>query len=92
MNKFLIINPIITEKGTAMSTFRTYLFLVQNSATKPEIEKAIRGIYKVEPIKVRIINAKSKARRLGRTMGIRPGYKKAMVTLKEGQKLDIVPQ
>ncbi len=91
MDKFIIQHPIITEKGTSMNAFRTYLFLVEKRATKPEIQKAIKGIYNVDPIKVRIINTRPKPRRLGQREGTIPGYKKAMVTLKEGQKLDILP-
>jgi large subunit ribosomal protein L23 len=92
MNTFVIKNPIITEKATTMAANGTYLFLVRDTATKPEIEKAVRSMYKVEPTKVRIVNTKPKQKRLGSSLGIRPGYKKAMVTLKSGQKLDILPQ
>ncbi|MFH1759370.1 MAG: 50S ribosomal protein L23 [Patescibacteria group bacterium] len=92
MNKFLIKNPLITEKGTDMGVLGKYLFLVRNNATKPEIKKVIEGEYKVKVTDVNIINTKPKARRLGRTKGVKPGYKKAIVTLKAGQKLDILPQ
>lgn len=92
MNKFLVKNPLITEKGTHLSQIGKYLFLVDKSANKPEIKKAIENIYKVKVDFVNIINLKPKKRRLGRTVGKKPGYKKAVVTLTKGQKLDILPQ
>jgi len=92
MNKFLIKRPIITEKATRVAANGTYFFLVRNEATKPEVAKAIHAIYKVDVEKVRIVNVRPKVRRLGRSIGVRSGYKKALVTLKSGQKLDILPQ
>jgi large subunit ribosomal protein L23 len=92
MNKLLIKKPLITEKATLLGTFNQYLFLVAKEATKPEVKKAIEGIYKVKVEKVTVINTKSKTRRLGRSVGTKPGYKKMIVSLKEGQKLDILPQ
>lgn len=74
-----------------MSSLGKYMFLVDGKATKPEIKKIIKDAYKVDALKVRIINIKPKRRRLGRSVGVKPGYKKAIVTLKEGQKLDILP-
>lgn len=91
-SKYLIKNPIITEKVTMNSHLGKYAFLVENSANKSEVKKAVQEIYKVTVVGVNIINVKPKARRLGRTMGVKPGYKKAIVTLKGGQKLDILPQ
>ena len=90
-NKFLIKNPLITEKGTRMSQWGQYVFLVDKKANKPEIKKIIEKEYKVNIVAVNIINTKDKPRRLGRTLGVKPGYKKAIVSLKKGQKLDILP-
>ena len=90
-NLFLIKHPIISEKATQLSALGKYFFLVDKRATKPEIKKALKAIYKVDAAAVNIVNVKSKKRRLGRTVGVKPGYKKAMVTLKEGQKLDVLP-
>lgn len=75
-----------------MSGEGKYMFLVDKEATKPEIRKALRDIYKVDSTAVRVVNIKPKIRRLGRTVGVKSGYKKAIVTLKKGQKLDILPQ
>jgi len=91
-NKFLVKNPLITEKATAESSLGKYTFLVDKKANKPEVKKAVEGIYKVKVTRVNIVNARPKSRRLGRTMGVKPGYKKAIVTLAAGQKLDILPQ
>lgn len=92
LNKFLVKNPLITEKATRLGAMNQYVFLVATEATSPEIKKIIEAVYKVKVARVQVINVKPKARRLGRTMGQKPGYKKAIVTLKEGQKLDILPQ
>lgn len=89
--KFLIKHPIISEKATLLSGQGKYVFLVDKKANAPGIKKAIRDIYKVDAINVNIINLKPKWRRLGRSIGVKPGYKKAIVTLKEGQKLNILP-
>jgi len=91
MRRFLIKHPIISEKAAHISAINKYIFVVDDAATKPEIKKAIKDIYKVETIKVHIIRNKPKERRLGRTVGVKSGYKKAMVTLKKGQQLDILP-
>lgn len=90
-NKFLIKNPIISEKATQLSALGKYVFLVNKNATSPEIKKALEEIYKVNVTNVSVVNVKSKQRRLGRSVGTKPGYKKAVVTLKAGQKLDVLP-
>lgn len=91
MNKFLIKRPIITEKASRLSVDRKYIFLVDTSASAPEIRKLMKTIYKVDAVMVHVINVKPKRRRLGRSVGVKPGYKKAIVTLKEGQTLDVLP-
>jgi large subunit ribosomal protein L23 len=89
--RFLIKHPIISEKATLMAESGKYIFMVAQRAAAPEIKKAVEAIYKVNVIDVNVINVRPKSRRLGRTVGIKPGYKKAVVTLKKGQKLDILP-
>ena len=90
-NKFLVKNPLITEKGTFLNQFGKYLFLVDKKANKSEVKKVVERVYKVKVTSVNIINNKPKPRRLGKTMGTKQGYKKAIVTLAKGQKLDIIP-
>lgn len=90
-NKFLVKNPLITEKGTFLNQFGKYLFLVDKKANKSEVKKVVESVYKVKVTSVNIINTKPKPRRLGKTMGTKPGYKKAIVTLAKGEKLDVIP-
>ncbi len=92
MSKFLIKNPIVTEKSTHGAADGKYIFLVDGSATKNEIQKAVTEAYKVKVDRVHVVNTRPKARRLGRSVGVRPGYRKAIVTLAKGEKLDILPQ
>jgi len=91
MKSFIILHPLISEKATNMSSLRKYLFKVAMNATKPEIKKALKEKYNVEATDVNIINVKSKTRRLGQTIGKKSGYKKALITIKEGQTLDVLP-
>ena len=91
MNKFLIKNPIISEKATQISALGKYVFLVDKNSNKQELKKAIKASYKVDIEKINIINTKPKTRKLGRSEGVKAGYKKAIVTLKAGQKLDVLP-
>jgi large subunit ribosomal protein L23 len=91
MDKFLIERPVISEKATLGSSFGQYVFRVLPNATKPEVKKAVSAIYNVHVERVRIISVKPKQRRLGRSIGVKSGYKKAVVTLREGEKLDILP-
>lgn len=89
-NSLLIKKPWVTEKATDISAMGKYVFLVDRSATKPEIRKAISAIYKVDVVDVQVINCPPKHKRFGRGLkGSREGYRKAVVTLKSGQKIDI---
>ncbi len=92
MNKFLIKNPIITEKAIRGSELGKYVFLVDKQATVNEIKKLVETQYNVKVEKTNVINTKPKKKGMGRTAGVKPGYKKITVTLKKGQKLDILPQ
>ncbi len=90
-NKFLIKHPIISEKASRLAALNKYIFAVDGEATAPEIKKAVEGIHKVQVAKVNMINGKDKPSHFGRTIGKKPGERKAIVTLKEGQKLDLIP-
>ena len=89
MNKFLVIRPIVTEKATVLNALRQYVFLVADEAAAPEIKKVIEALYKVKVTAVRVIRVKPKIRRLGRSVGTKPGYKKAIITVHAGQKIDL---
>lgn len=84
--------PHITEKATALAQQNQYVFKVYPRANKPQIKKAIKSLYDVEVVSIKIINVAKKRRRLGRISGFRKGYKKAIIKIKEGQKIDIMPK
>jgi large subunit ribosomal protein L23 len=87
---FLIKKPWVTEKSTMLGERGKYVFIVQKRATKPEIKKAIKDIYKVDAVAVNVVNRPPKQKRFGAVMkGSQEGYRKAIVTLKAGQKIDI---
>ena len=80
--------PVITEKSTLIKeTQRTVTFRVLRNANKIEIKDAVEAIFKVKVESVRTANFHGKKRRQGRYTGRRPDWKKAYVTLKEGQKM-----
>lgn len=84
-------NPRITEKASALNDFNQYIFEVYPQANKSQIKRAVEGFYNISVAKVRIINMPAKPRRLGRTMGKKAGFKKAVVTLKKGDKIELMP-
>jgi large subunit ribosomal protein L23 len=87
---FLIKKPWVTEKATDLSAQGKYVFIVARDATKPEIKKSIKAIYKVDATDVNVVNRPAKMKRFGAGLkGAQEGYRKAIVTLKEGQKIDI---
>ena len=88
-NIFLIKKPIVTEKSMDIGALNKYVFMVKKEATKPEIKKVVKAIYKVDAVFVNIVNRHPKSKRVGAFRGRQRGYKKAIVTLKEGQKIDI---
>jgi large subunit ribosomal protein L23 len=87
-----ILAPHVTEKATLLQRDGQYVFKVAPEANKTEIKKSIEEIYGVKVEKVRIINVPRKKRRRGRIEGWRKGYKKAIVKIKEGQKIEILPR
>ena len=89
MDPFIIKKPWITERATDLSKMGKYVFIVKKNATKPEVKKAIKEIYKVEVVAVNIINRPEKKKHIGAIKGSQQGYKKAVVTLKAGQKIDL---
>ena len=82
-------NPIITEKATVLSEQNKTVFKVHNKANKHSIKKNIEKIFKVNVIKVNIINQKSKLKMKQGKKTYKSGYKKAIVTLKKGQSIDL---
>lgn len=78
-----------TEKGTVIAPFNKYIFEVDGRANKVEIKKAVEDIYKVKVRKVNTMIVPGKWRRVRFKPGKTPDWKKALVTLQEGQKIDI---
>jgi large subunit ribosomal protein L23 len=85
----LIISPLITEKGTlASEQANQVVFRVRPDASKDQIRNAVEDLFKVTVLKVRTSNFLGKERRRGRTIGRRPNWKKAYLTLKEGDRIE----
>ena len=84
--------PHITEKATDLTKENKYTFKVFPSANKTEVKRAVESVYDVDVTSVRIINIPPKKRRLGKNLGQRKGYKKAIVKIKEGQKIEVLPR
>ena len=85
----IVTSPLITEKGTMVSELSNQVvFRVRRDASKDEIRKAIETLFKVKVEKVRTLNLLGKTRRVGRSSGRRSDWKKAYVTLAEGQRID----
>ncbi|MBI5816165.1 MAG: 50S ribosomal protein L23 [Nitrospinae bacterium] len=89
----LIRRPIITEKASdAKDNANKITFSVDSRANKTEVKKAVEEVFKVKVDKVNIINVKGKRKRLGKTEGRRPDWKKAVVTIAEGQTIEVFDQ
>jgi large subunit ribosomal protein L23 len=82
-------NPIVTEKATILSEHNKTVFKVHSGANKTSIKKNIEKIFKVTVTKVNIINQKRKKKIKQGKLSIKPGYKKAIITLKKGQSIDL---
>ena len=81
--------PIITEKATILSEQNKTVFKVHSGANKNSIKKNIEKLFKVTVIKVNIINTKTKKKIKQGKLSVKPGYKKAIITLKKGQSIDL---
>jgi large subunit ribosomal protein L23 len=85
----IIKRPLLTEKGTTMGEDENkVLFEVTLQANKIEIRKAVEKIYGVKVMSVRTLKVRGKIKRVGRNVGKRPNWKKAVVTLAEGSSID----
>ena len=84
-----IVSPNVTEKSTSMSDFNKVVFKVDKKANKNFIKKSIEKIFKVKVIKINTINIKGKTKLVRNKKSYKPGYKKAIITLKKGQSIDL---
>ena len=84
-----IISPIVTEKSTSLSEFNKVVFKVHRGSSKSSIKKSIEKIFKVNVVKINSTNLKGKIKMVRNKKASKPGYKKAIVTLKKGQSIDL---
>ena len=85
----LIISPQITEKATALSEFNKVVFKVRKNVGKNAIKKIVEKIFKVNITKINTINIKGKTKLVKGKKSYKPGFKKAILTLKKGQSIDL---
>ena len=83
----IIVEPLITEKSVAQSRKDKYIFKVDKKATKNEVKKEIARIFKVKVLDVNILVQKGKEKRRGKVVGRTSDFKKAIITLKKGEKI-----
>ena len=84
-----IISPNVTEKSSSLSEFNKVVFKVNKNANKKLIKKNIEKIFKVNVIKINTINIKGKVKMVKNKKAYKSGYKKAIITLKKGQSIDL---
>ena len=84
-----IISPIVTEKSTSLSEFNKIVFKVHKGSSKSSIKKSIEKIFKVNVVKINTIKLKGKIKMVRNKKASKPGYKKAIITLKKGQSIDL---
>ena len=84
-----IISPNITEKSTSLSEFNKVVFKVHKGSSKNSIKKSIEKIFKVNVIKINTINLKGTTKMIRNKKTFKSGYKKAIITLKKGQSIDL---
>lgn len=84
--------PHISEKASDLVKKNQYVFNIYQKANKTEVKRAIEDLYGVEVLGVRVINIPRKKRRVGKAQGWKEGYKKAIVKIKEGQKIEVLPR
>jgi len=89
---FVLRSPQITEKAVNLQNDNQYVFKVYPKINKIEIRKAIEELYGVKVVSIKTINVPAKQKRLGKNIGEQKGYKKAIVKIKEGQKIEVLPR
>ncbi|HEX2549838.1 MAG TPA: 50S ribosomal protein L23 [Gammaproteobacteria bacterium] len=86
----VLLSPHVSEKASMAKENRQYVFQVVKDATKPEVREAVKLLFKVEVDSVRIVNVKTKPKRFGQIQGRSKAWKKAYVTLREGNSIEFV--
>jgi len=82
----------VTEKASNSARDDRYIFRIAKSANKKQITRAVEGLYGVDVTGVNVINVPSKRRRRGRGFATEPGYRKAVVRVKKGQSIEVMPK
>ncbi|MFA6304337.1 MAG: 50S ribosomal protein L23 [Patescibacteria group bacterium] len=85
----MLIKPLVTEKGSYFAASGKYLFEVYPGANKGQIKKAIEAVYGVKPVKVNIVRLPGKSVRYGKVTGTTKDQKKAIVTLRKGETIEV---
>ncbi|ANV90109.1 50S ribosomal protein L23 [Picosynechococcus sp. PCC 8807] len=88
----LILKPIVSEKATILLEDNKYVFDVALKATKTDIKAAIETLFEVKVVKVNTSRPPRKKKRVGRFMGFKPQYKRAVITLAEGDTITLFPE
>lgn len=83
----LLLRPVLSEKAVGSFDSGRYVFYVHPDANRSQVKDAVERAFKVEVVKVNVLNQRGKERRQGRTVGRTPRRKKAIVTLAEGQRI-----
>jgi large subunit ribosomal protein L23 len=85
----VLIAPVVSEKSYSLITDRKYTFKVHEDAHKTQIRQAVEELFEVQVQSVNVVKVQSKPKRRGQTRGRRPGWKKAIVQLREGHEIEI---
>ncbi len=88
----VLTEPYISEKATDLAKENRYVFKVSDDSNKTQVKKAVKELYGVDAVSVNIVNIPRKKKRLGKYRGWKKGFKKAIVELKEGQRIDATPK
>jgi large subunit ribosomal protein L23 len=90
LHKVIPCTLLITEKGSNLSQYRQYIFKTSPSSTKRQVCDAIQVLWKVHPINIRVLQNLGKKTRYGKALGKKKSWKKCIVALKEGEKIEMV--
>jgi len=85
----VLLAPVVSEKSYSLITDRKYTFKVHKDAHKTQVRQAVEELFEVKVQAVNIVKVQAKPKRRGRSVGMRPGWKKAIVQLREGHTIEI---
>ena len=88
----VLVEPYVSEKATDLAKENRYVFRVADDSNKIQIKKAVKELYGVDAVSVNIVNIPRRKKRLGKYRGWKKGFKKAVVEVKEGQRIDATPK